>query len=413
MRSILHIDLNNFYASVECLLRPRIKNKPVCVCGDKENRHGVVLAKNRIAKDLGVKTGMVIWEAKKFAPDLITINARFDLYIKYSNKVKEIYSRFTDKIEPYGIDECWLDITQSLKLFGEPIEIANRIKDTILKEVGLTVSVGLSYNKIYAKLGSDIAGINEIVEITKDNREKTIFNLSVEDILYVGKQTKKKLNKINVFTIGDLAKTNKKTLKLLLGKWGEYLYDFANGYDEKPVRNLREQVPFKSIGNSLTNYKDISNEYEIKGLIGVLSESVVYRARELGVRTAKVVRVGIKDSLLIGYSFQGKLLPNILLSSNIENLAFKLIKDNYDFKNKIRALSLSITGLNEEECYQASFLYDYKKFEKLYSVENIVEKIKKKYGNKAIRKGYVLLDKKLENLDLKKEHIIHPESYFK
>lgn len=412
MRSILHIDLNNFYASVECLLRPKYRNKPLCVCGDVEARHGVVLAKNFLAKSMGVKTGMVLWEAKQLCPNLISVNARFELYLKYSKKVKNIYRRFTDRIEPYGIDECWLDITDSLKLFGDAYTIAFKIKEAIKEELGLTVSAGISYNKIYAKLGSDQAKRDDIFEITKENRDEKIFPLPVENLLYVGKATKKKLNKINVFTIGDLAHTDYNVLKMLLGKWGEYLYNFANGFDLSPVRKDLEKVPFKSIGNSLTNYKDIDSEKDVKSLIALLSESVIYRARDYNLTTAKTLSVYVKNISLVSVGYSCKFNPNILVCSNLENQAYELLKKNYNFKEKIRAMGISVSGF-EKNIIQSSILYDCEKFEKQLKLEETINKLKKKYGNWVFQSADVLKDEKLKTLDIKKEHIIHPESYFK
>ena len=412
MRSILHVDLNNFYASVECLLRPKYKDKALCVCGDADTRHGVVLAKNALAKSMGIKTGMVLWEARQLCKDLVAVNARFELYLKYSKKVKNIYRRYTDKIEPFGIDECWLDITDSLQLFGSAYNIAIKIKEAIKSEIGLTVSVGISYNKIYAKLGSDQAGRDGVFEITEENKEEKIFNLPVEDLLYVGKATKKKLNKINVFTIGDLAKTDLKILKTLLGKWGEYLYNFANGLDLSPVRNDNDLVPFKSIGNSLTNYKDIIDTNEIKSLIGLLSESIIYRARDYNLKTAKTLSVYVKDCLLNSVGYSCALNPNVLVCSNLEMQAYNLLKANYNFKEKIRAMGISVSGFDKNPM-QFSFLYDCEKLEKQYRVEEVVNRLKKKYGNLVFQSSNVLKDERLKKIDIKKEHTIHPESYFK
>jgi len=409
MKHILHIDLNNFYASVECLENPKLKNKFVAVCGDAKNRHGVVLAKNQKAKLLGIKTGMVIWEAKNLAPDLVVINARFNTYLNYSNKIKKIYEKYTDLIEPYGIDECWLDITNSIKLLGSPHQIAYLIKEEIKKEIGLTVSIGLSDNKIYAKLGSDIAGIDEIIEINNFNKDSLIYNLPVENILYVGNSTKKKLNHLNIFTIKQLANSDIKILKQHLGKWGEYLHNFANGNDLSEVKPYYEKPRFKSIGNSITNYKDIINDHDIMALILILSESVVFRTLQLTDKKATGVSLWIKNTQLETTSFQCKIPPSILIDT-ISKVAFKLFKENYDYKYKVRSMGISIFGFVEDNQYN---FIDYNKLEKQRSLDNTIFEIKSKYGASSINRGVVIKDDRLKNLDIKSEHIIHPESYFK
>lgn len=408
MRQILHIDINNFYASVECLENPAIKDSPIVVCGDAKNRHGVVLAKNYIAKGLGVKTGMVLWEAKNLAPNLVSINARFNVYSSYSRGVKEIYLKYTDLVESYGIDECWLDVSGSTKLFGSAHHIAYVIKERIKNEIGLTVSVGISDNKIYAKLGSDIAGKDEIVEITKDNKESLIYPLKVENILYVGKATKQKLNKLAIMTIGDLANSDIKILKAHLGKWGEYLHSFANGADLSPVRPIDYIPHIKSIGNSLTNYKDIISDHDIMSLILILAESVVFRARESGIHKVCGLSIWVKNSELETFSYS-TLMPPTLLISDISTTAFNLFKSKYDYKLKVRALGISISNFVES----GQLYIDYNSLEKKYSLEDSIYKIKQKYGTKAINRGVIFRDERLKNIDIKSSHTIHPESYFK
>ena len=409
MKKILHVDLNNFYASVECLENPTLKNKIVVVCGDAKNRHGVVLAKNQKAKQLGIKTGMVIWEAKNLAKDLTVINARFQTYLKYSKMVKSIFNDFTDLIEPYGIDECWLDVTGSTNLLGSAHHIAYTIKERIKNEIGLTVSIGISNNKIYAKLGSDIAGVDEIIEITEENKKHIIYPLKVENILYVGRATKKKLNKLGIITIGDLANNEVKYLTDYLGKWGEYLHSFANGIDLSPVKSIETINPFKSIGNSLTNYKDIISDHDIMSLFFILSESVVFRAKELGVNKAKGLSIWIKDSQLNSVSYHCQMPPTLLID-DISKTAFYLFKTKYDYKNKVRSLGISIFHFVDDN--QINFI-DYDKLEKKYSLEAALYNIKKKYGNSAITRAVINLDDRLSQLDIKSEHTIHPESYFK
>lgn len=234
-RVILHSDMNSFYASVEIMLNPELRNKPVAVGGSTEERHGIILTKNQIAKKYGIKTGMVNWEAKLLCPDLVIITPHYEQYIKYSKMAREIYSRYTDKIEPFGMDECWLDMTESTELFGNGFDIANNIRKTIKSELGLTVSIGVSFNKIFAKLGSDMKKPDAITVINRENYKDKVWNLPVEDLFYVGPATKRKLNSIGVQTIGNLAKFPVNILKDKLGKNGIMLSAYANGADTSPV----------------------------------------------------------------------------------------------------------------------------------------------------------------------------------
>ena len=272
-RCILHSDLNNFYASVECLRRPELKDKPIAVCGSFEDRHGVVLAKNMPAKAMGVKTGEVFWQARKKCPELVSVPADFPAYVAVSRRVREIYARYTDRIEPFGIDECWLDVTESGFLFGSGREIADRIREEVKREIGVTVSVGVSWNKIFAKLASDMKKPDAVTEITRRNFRETAWRLPVSDLLYVGKATAKKLSYMGISTIGDLARADEDALTRELGKWGKVLQIYACGDDDSPVAAEDSRREIKSVGNSLTSYRDLTTEEDVRMLLLMLSES--------------------------------------------------------------------------------------------------------------------------------------------
>lgn len=231
MRTILHSDLNNFYASVEILKHPELKNMPVAVCGNREERHGIVLAKNMLAKAAGVQTGDVYWQAKKKCPDLVELPADFSSYLRVSKEVRKIYERYSDCVEAFGIDECWIDVTDSEKIFGGGAAIAEQIRRSIKREIGITASVGVSWNKIFAKLGSDLKKPDAVTVITPENYKTVVWPLPVEEMLYVGKATKRKLNLRGIRTIGDLAAAEEQLLAEWLGKWGSYLHIFANGLE--------------------------------------------------------------------------------------------------------------------------------------------------------------------------------------
>ena len=413
MRTILHSDLNNFYASVECLKNPEIKDKPVVVVGNKEDRHGIVLAKNITAKNFGVKTGDVYWEAKqKCGGELVEIQADFSTYLNVSKEVRKIYEDYSERIEAYGIDECWIDVTAGVNHFGGGKEIAESIRERIKNEIGLTVSIGVSWNKIFAKLGSDMKKPDAVTEITKENYREKVWALPVEDLLYVGSSTKRRLNGIGIKTIGQLAQTNVKILTDLLGKWGSYIHTFANGKDESPVLSVNEESSIKSIGNSLTVYRDLKNEEDVEMVIWLLSDSVASRMREAGLNRARTVRIYIRDNKLFGFQKHGKLLRPTNDMKEIAKLSFRLFKEIYPWKEYVRGLGISVTDfITGDE--QLDFFADIAEDEKQKRLNGAIDNLRKKYGNNIIQSAVLLKDPKLSDLDIKGEHVIHPYSFFK
>ncbi len=413
MRTILHSDLNNFYASVECLRNPAIRNKPVVVVGSKEDRHGIVLAKNMIAKKLGVKTGDVYWEAKQKCGDtLVEVQADFSTYINVSREVRKIYKDYADRIEAYGIDECWLDVSSSLKLFGSGREIAETIRERIKTEIGLTVSIGVSWNKIFAKLGSDMKKPDAVTEITLDNYKTKVWSLPVEDLLYVGRATQQKLNRIGIKTIGDLAQADEQRLISLLGKWGSYLHTFANGKDESPVAKIGEEEAIKSIGNSLTVYRDLVDDEDVEPVIWLLADSVCSRMREAGLNKARTVQVYARSSNLSGYQKQGKLPRPSGAMQDVAKKAFQLFKEVYKWENPLRSIGIAVSDFifGDE---QLDLFGNLEKDEKQKRLDNAIDKLRAKYGNNIIQSAIVYKDPKLKDLDIKGEHTIHPYSFFK
>ena len=250
-RTIIHSDMNNAYATIEASLNPNLRGKAIAVCGSTENRHGIVLAKSREAKALGIKTGEVIWQAKNKCPDLIIVPPHYDEYLKYSKAIRKIYYSYTNLVEPFGIDEAWLDVTNSLHLFGSGRAIADDIRYRAKKELGITVSIGISFNKVFAKMGSDMKKYDAVTEIPKDRFKEILWQKNVEDILGVGRATKKKLNDMGIFNLGQLAAADPEVLRKKLGVWGVYLHDNANGFDESPVADRDFKDVIKSIGHHL------------------------------------------------------------------------------------------------------------------------------------------------------------------
>lgn len=396
MRVILHSDLNNFYASCECLLAPEHIGKPLVVCGKIENRHGIVLAKNQIAKDGGVKTGMTLHECTRLFPDIVAVVAHHDLYLKYSKKVKNIYKEYTDKVESFGIDEAWLDVTESSKRFGSGEAIAEEIKRRIKEEIGLTVSIGVSFNKVFAKLGSDIKKPDAITSITKENFKRIIWKLPVENLLFVGRATKRKLNDLGIKTIGGLAEFDKKILKNKFGKIGEKLWDYANGLDSDPVKKYIEEDEIKSVGNSLTFYRDIFTMDDIEMLFYYLSESVSERMKSYNLEYANTIHVTVFDKNLEHFSFQGP-LPYLTSASNIiAETGIKLFCNNFNLKFGVRGLGISVSNFKESEqlgisCFQADKI-------KSLKLDTTMEKLRNRFGKSAIDRAVIIRDDRLKDI---------------
>ena len=413
MRTILHSDLNNFYASVECLRNPEIRAKPVVVVGSKEDRHGIVLAKNMIAKNAGVKTGDVYWEARqKCGNTLVEVQADFAEYLKVSKEVRKIYEDYTDRIEAYGIDECWLDVTASLNLFGSGVQIANIIRERVKKEIGITVSVGVSWNKIFAKLGSDMKKPDAVTEITEENYKEIVWNLPVEDLLYVGRATKQKFNRIGIKTIGQLAQSDEGVLVRMLGKWGSYLYAFANGKDGSPVTTVDEEENIKSIGNSLTVYRDLKDEEDVRMVLHLLADSVAARMREAGLTRARTVHLYARASDLSGYQKQGKLARPCSNALEISKKSFELFREAYPWQCYVRGLGVSVSDF-VFGARQLDLFGSLEKDEKQRRLDAAVDKLRNKYGNNVIQSAIVYKDPKIRDMDVKGEHVIHPYSFFK
>lgn len=408
MRTILHCDINNFYASVECLYNPSLRDKPLAVTGAKEERHGIVLAKNYPAKAYGIKTGDVIWEAKQKCPELVTVPADFDKYLRFSKMIKQIYYDYTDLIEPFGIDEAWLDVSSSISLCGKGEHIAKLLRKRIYDEFGITASVGVSFNKIFAKLGSDMKKPDATTIIGYNDFKNKIWNIPVSELLFSGRATTKKLNNKSIYTIGDLAKTDVKLLKTWLGKWGETLWCFANGKDNSPVKKFDEQAEIKSIGNSLTCYRDLTTEHEVKALVYVLSESVSSRMKKQNF-CANTVAIYIKDDNLLSFIRQGSLKNPTQLSGDIAEKAMEIFNKNYNWEKSVRSLGIKVSGFRKG-IRQLSIL-EPDNYIKQCKFENTVEKIRERFGHSVLQRGRVFTDKNLIMLNPEKDNIIHPLSW--
>lgn len=411
-RVILHSDLNSFYASVECMKNPEIRDKPVAVGGSVEQRHGIILTKNLIAKGYGVKTGEAIWQAKQKCPDLIVVRPDYKTYLYFSSEARRIYGCYTDLIESFGIDECWLDVTESCKLFGTGERIADEIRRRMKEELGITSSVGVSYNKIFAKLGSDMKKPDATTVITQNDFKQKVWPLPVSDLLYVGRSTTKKLINIGIYTIGDLANLNLAFLKKLLGKWGETLWSFANGLDTVPVMKTDQHSTIKGIGNSMTTPRDLLNNEDVKLLLYVLSESVSERLRKHNFK-GSTIQVYIRDKELNSIDRQAKLNFSSYVTKDIADKAFEIFLANWKWEKPIRSIGVRATDLVTADTYvQLSLFYDEKQKLKEEQLEYSIDEIRKRFGHYSVQRALLLKDKAL-NANPVEENVIFPVSYFK
>ena len=426
-RTILHSDCNCFYASVELLHHPELRGKPVAVGGDPEARHGIVLTADYTAKRRGVKTGMALWQARQVCPDIIFLPPRMDLYLRFSRMAQEIYAEYTDKREPYGIDESWLDVTDSVSLKGDGYHIAQEISSRMKKELGITVSVGVSFNKIFAKLGSDYKKPDAITTMNKDEYRDKAWPLPVSDLLYVGSATNNKLRGIGIRTIGDLARTEESLLVRKLGKMGSILWAFANGYDESPVKIENTSAPIKSVGNSTPTPKDMETDEDVKIVLYILAESVAARLRENGFR-CRTVEISIRDKDLLHFSKQVKLQNASNITREIAEAGYKLYKESYrmpadehELKNSrpefyqkpLRSIGIRGTDLVTDYFWeQLDMFMDPQAREKQMKVDAAVDNIRKRFGFYSIQRGLMYQDRILSACDAKSDHTVHPHGYF-
>ncbi len=402
-RVILYSDLNNFFASVEIARNPDLAGKPLIVCGDPKERHGIVLAKNEEAKKFGIKTAETVYSAQRKCPSVQMVRAHHHEYKRYSQMVVEIYKRYTDCVEECSIDECALDVTESIQLFGSGREIAEKIRREIKEELGVTVSIGVSFNKVFAKLASELKKPDAVTEITRENYQDVVWKLPVSELLFVGKSTEEALHKIGVRTIGDLAHADEGILSQHLGKRGRQLRVYARGEDEEPVKAVKEKTDLKSIGNSATLPKDIQDRDEIKRWFYALAESVSARLRDADVGRANTIHIVVRDSDLKFYSWQTKVSPTALCG-DIAKAAFELFCKQYPLGKKVRLLGVTLSGFDyhvEQLDLDGVLSGSAASYEKKERAENAVAKIREKYGYATLQRGVVLQDDKLNGLDIR------------
>lgn len=384
-RVILHCDMNGFFASVELLSHPELQGIPMAVCGSPDKRHGIILAKNELAKRAGVVTAETVWQALKKCPDLQFVPPHMSKYKHYSRLINEIYQRFTDMVEPFSIDESWLDVTASQSLFGNGKEIADTIRETVKNELGLTLSAGVSFNKIFAKMGSEYKKPDATTIITRENYREILWPLPAGEMFFVGKATAQKLSSAGINTIGDIAMANPDVLEGMLGKQGRQLWKYTNGLDTSPVTRVGNAERIKSVGNGVTFTRDLITEDDIITAVTSLSDTVAGRLRKYGMR-AYGVKVDIKDPYFKVISRQKQLFTPTNLASEISKNAIDIIHASWKKGSPIRMLTITGINLTDEFFNEQLSLFegDGISRKKGEQIERTMDEVRRKYGNSSI-----------------------------
>ena len=390
-RVILHCDMNGFFASVELLSHPELKDIPMAVCGSPDKRHGIILAKNELAKKAGVVTAETVWQALKKCPDLQFVPPHMNKYKHYSRLINEIYKRFTDMVEPFSIDESWLDVTASQSLFGSGKEIADTIRETVKSELGLTLSAGVSFNKIFAKMGSEYKKPDATTLITRENYKEILWPLPARDMFFVGKTTAQKLAEAGIKTIGDIAAADPHTLENMLGKQGRQLWEYTNGLDESPVARADSGEKIKSVGNGVTFTRDLVTEDDIVTAVTSLSDTVAGRLRKYGIKACGV-KVDIKDPFFKVISRQKQLFTPTNLAAELAKNALDIIHASWKKGSPIRMLTITGINLTDENFYEQLSLFGEgsESRQKGEQIERTMDQVRKKYGSSSIGFAAVL-----------------------
>ena len=410
-RVVLHCDLNNFFASAAISKNPTLKSLPVAVCGDSEKRHGIVLAKNNIAKGFGVVTAETIWEAKRKCPNLIILQPDFSLYEALSAKAQTVYYHYSDLVEPFGIDECWVELTDRFSSFEKGVQIANEIRERVKKELGITLSAGVSYNKVFAKLGSDLKKPDAVTVITPENFRDLVWPLPVRALLYVGPATERRLTQRGVTTIGGIARTEPFLLRAWLGKMGDVLQCYAAGLDRSPVMRSDDTGCIKSIGNSTTVPRDLLTEEDASIIARMLCETVASRLRKASAETT-LRHISIRDTELRSFSRQSVLPRPTNLSCDLLETAMALIRANWDQSRPIRSLGVRAAGLVPAGSpVQTSLYEDPVRLQKQEAVERAVDELRRRFGHKSIGRAISLLDPSLDAFHSLENLTEHPSGF--
>lgn len=383
--------MNGFFASVELLDYPELRDKPMAVCGDPDSRHGIILAKNEIAKKYGVSTAETIWQARKKCPNLQLVPSHHEKYKEYSIEINKIYLRYTDLVEPFSIDESWLDVTASQKLLGTGKEMADSIRETVKRELGLTLSAGVSYNKIFAKMGSEYKKPDATTVITRENYKDIIWPQPIDDMFFVGKATATKLKTLGIMTIGDMANTPQENLVSILGKQGKVLYEYANGLENSPVNHYSHREPIKSVGNGITFRRNLRGIEDIKTGVAAIADTVASRLRKYAVK-AGGVKVDIKDPDFKTISRQRQMASPSNSTSDIYRCALAIISEAWNPEKPIRLITITAINLQDEGISEqlSIFAESPEVKEKNMKIDTAMDNIRNKFGTDSITFGQII-----------------------
>lgn len=413
-RVILHIDANCFFASVETAYNPKLKARPVAVCGDPEARHGIILTANYNAKRTGVKTGEPLHLARAKCPDLILIKSNPKRYIRHSELIRAILADYSTNIEPFGCDEAWVDISNIAKSVADGEHIAQQISDRIKRELHITVSIGVSFCKVFAKFGSDYRKPDAITVISRENFHEIVWNSPCDKLIYIGRATKAKLASRGIFTIGDIARTKPEHLKSWLGKNGLLLYSFATGNDLSVVRLAATSPQVKSIGNSTTAVRDLVTNEDVKRIFFVLADSVARRLREKGI-CGNTVTISLRRNDLTAFTHRRTLFEPIDTAFEIADAAMSLFYECYTLTDDkpLRSIGITVSGISPEgQSMQISFFSDEEKHNRRRSLELAMDSLRSHYGYFSVCRASLLADTELTHFDPKSEHVLHPVGDF-
>lgn len=406
-RHILHVDCNKFYASVECCMNPALRDKPVAVGGNEDARHGIVLTKNEIAARYGIATGETLWSARRKCPDLVTVPPHFSLYTKFSGMVRGILREYTPLVEPFGLDEAWMDVTACPR---DPVEIAREIQNRVKTELGITVSIGVSFNKTFAKLGSDYKKPDAVTVFSRDNYREKVWPLAVGELIYVGQATRQKLEERFIYTIGDVARADPTLLQSLLGKWGPALHAIANGRDAQPVIPTEEAADAQSVSNGMTTPRDLTDDRDVQRVLTVLAESVGRRLREQHL-AGRTIELQLRDNQLNVRNHRETLDHLIQATGDIEKAAYALFKDCYKWSRPLRSVTIGVSGLEAEDAPCQLDMTESVARDKRQQLDRTVDSLRERFGDLCIRRAILLEDPALTGESLYDTHTVHPTGF--
>lgn len=395
-RTILHCDLNSYFASVELLDHPELRSKPVAVCGSVELRHGIVLAKSESAKKCGVRTGEAVWEAKQKCPSLEILPPHYEKYSEYSRQVKAIYREYTDQVESFGIDEAWLDVTGSADIFGDGARIADELRERVKRETGgLTISVGVSFGKVFAKLGSDLKKPDAVTEIPSESFQRIVWPLPASSMLGVGQSTARKLAAYGIRTLGQIVNYPVEFFERVFGVCGRIMWAYANGIDNSPVMKNDYSPPVKSVGHGNTALADLTSDSEVGLMLLELSQEVAHRLRGYNLN-ARRVQLSVRDNKMGLREYQGELPCPTQSWTELSETAFRLFRSNYDWTLPVRALTVRGISLEADDLpFQTDIFTDYSRHERINALEKAVEELRGRYGRDALEFAALLRHDKI------------------